>query len=195
MSSHCYHCTFYGVNKQIHEDLRVRFFTDHIRSLTERFDSKLAYVGNPLVTQLGRYLRWPSVDPGPIRQGDRNRQLVLATCKTRSCRHIELCPTGPFRLPWLRFFFRAFFLSLRQMSGYNTQRRGTGRSLPRHGGNTWVSKFHRDLTIWVRMQESLAAKVIPPDTAYFLLNNGSHLTHVEVFNRDGKSLAYAQSQL
>jgi len=45
------------------------------------------------------------------------------------------------------------------------------------------------------MPESLPAKVIPPHKAYFLLNNGSYLTHVEVFNRDGKSLAYAQSQL
>jgi hypothetical protein len=30
--------------------------TDHIRSLTESFDSKLAGAGNPLVRQLGRYL-------------------------------------------------------------------------------------------------------------------------------------------
>ena len=34
---------------------------------SKRFDSKLAELGSPLVTQLGRYLRWPSVDPGPIK--------------------------------------------------------------------------------------------------------------------------------
>jgi len=46
--------TWYTGNKQIYEDLRVPFFADHIRSPTERFDSsKLADVGNPLVTQLG----------------------------------------------------------------------------------------------------------------------------------------------
>jgi hypothetical protein len=46
--------TWYTGNKQIHEDLGVPFFTDHIRSLTERFDSsKLADAGNPLDTQLG----------------------------------------------------------------------------------------------------------------------------------------------
>jgi len=34
---------------------------------------KISLCGNPLITQLGRYLRWPSVNPGPIRQGDRDR--------------------------------------------------------------------------------------------------------------------------
>jgi hypothetical protein len=45
--------TWYTGNKQIHEDLGVPFFTDHIRSLPERYiSSKLADVGNPLVMQL-----------------------------------------------------------------------------------------------------------------------------------------------
>ena len=48
---------WYVSNRQIHEDLGVPFFADHIRALTESFDSKLADVGNPLVRQLGRYLR------------------------------------------------------------------------------------------------------------------------------------------
>jgi hypothetical protein len=47
---------WYIGNKQIHDDLGVPYFSDHIRSLTERFDSKLADVGNPLVGQLGRHL-------------------------------------------------------------------------------------------------------------------------------------------
>ena len=47
----------YVSNRQIHEDLGVPLFADHIRALTARFDSKLADVGNPLVRQLGRYLR------------------------------------------------------------------------------------------------------------------------------------------
>ena len=34
-------------NRQIHEDLGVLIFADHIRALTEIFDSKLADVGNP----------------------------------------------------------------------------------------------------------------------------------------------------
>jgi hypothetical protein len=48
---------WYVSNRQIHEDLGVPLFPDHIRALTASFDSKLAVVGNPLVQQLSRYLR------------------------------------------------------------------------------------------------------------------------------------------
>jgi len=48
---------WYVSNRQIHDDLGVALFADHIRALIESFDSKLADVGNPLVRQLGRYLR------------------------------------------------------------------------------------------------------------------------------------------
>ena len=47
----------YVSNMQIHDDLGVPLFADHIRALTASFDSKLADAGNPLVRQLGRYLR------------------------------------------------------------------------------------------------------------------------------------------
>jgi len=48
---------WYASNRQIHEDLGVPLLADHIRALTATFNSKLADVGNPLVWQLGRYLR------------------------------------------------------------------------------------------------------------------------------------------
>ena len=48
---------WYVSNRQIHEDLGVPLFSYHIRALTASFDSKLADVGNPLLWQLGRYLR------------------------------------------------------------------------------------------------------------------------------------------
>jgi hypothetical protein len=48
---------WYMSKVQIHEDLGVSFFAEHIRALTESCDSNLAGVGNPLVQQLGRYLR------------------------------------------------------------------------------------------------------------------------------------------
>ena len=48
---------WYVSNRQIHEDLVVSLFADHIRALTASFNSKLADAGNPLVRQLGRYLR------------------------------------------------------------------------------------------------------------------------------------------
>jgi hypothetical protein len=44
-------------NRQIDEDLCFPLFANHIRTLTASFDSKLADVGNPLVRQLGGYLR------------------------------------------------------------------------------------------------------------------------------------------
>ena len=48
---------WYVSNRQIHEDLGVSLFAEHIRALTASFESNLANVGNPLVRQLGRYLR------------------------------------------------------------------------------------------------------------------------------------------
>jgi hypothetical protein len=39
-------------------------------------------------------------------------------------------PSGTLRLPWLRFF-RAFSSVVRQMPVYNSQRRGTARTLPK----------------------------------------------------------------
>ena len=51
---------WYVSNRQIHEDLGVPLFADHIRTLTESFDSKLTDVGNPLVqagVQHAHYLR------------------------------------------------------------------------------------------------------------------------------------------
>ena len=48
---------WYVSNRQIHEDLGVPLFADHTRALTDSFDSNLADVGNPLVRQLGTYLR------------------------------------------------------------------------------------------------------------------------------------------
>jgi hypothetical protein len=47
------------------------------------------------------------------------------------CLCIFLVPVGTLRLPWLRFF-RAFSSIVRQMPGYNSQRRDTARTLPKH---------------------------------------------------------------
>jgi hypothetical protein len=66
---------WYVSNRQVHEDLGVLFFADHIRALTEGFDSKLADAGNPLVRQLGRYLTegWPK-SPKAEAKGDDGQQ-------------------------------------------------------------------------------------------------------------------------
>jgi hypothetical protein len=56
VSSPCYWCPWYVCNRQVHEDLCVPMFADHIRSPTANFDLKLGDVGNLLLWQLGRYL-------------------------------------------------------------------------------------------------------------------------------------------
>jgi hypothetical protein len=53
---------WYVSNRQIHEDLGILFFADHIRALTESFDLKLADTGDLLVRQLGRHLCRPRAD-------------------------------------------------------------------------------------------------------------------------------------
>jgi hypothetical protein len=67
--------TWYMSNWQIHEDLGVPFFADHIRAPADSFDSKLADAGNPLVRQLGRYLTegWPK-SPEAQAKGDDGQQ-------------------------------------------------------------------------------------------------------------------------
>ena len=56
-------------------------------------------------------------------------RLVEATCKCWSCRHNESCPTGTFRLPWLRCFPCSSLPPVaRRIPWYNTQWRGMGRT-------------------------------------------------------------------
>ena len=45
------------------------------------------------------------------------------------CSRIFIAPAGTLRLPWMKFF-RVFSSVVRQMPGYNPQRRGTARTLP-----------------------------------------------------------------
>jgi len=49
-------------NRKIYDNLVVLLFADHIRTLTESFESMFPEVGNPLVQKIGRYLRWTRVD-------------------------------------------------------------------------------------------------------------------------------------
>jgi hypothetical protein len=67
---------WYMSNVQIHEDLGVPLFAEHIRTLTESFDSRLAGVGNPSFEQLSRHLRWPRADPSRLAQAMVTGQLI-----------------------------------------------------------------------------------------------------------------------
>jgi hypothetical protein len=51
--------SWYVGNKQIHEDLGIPFFADHIRALSDSSDSKLADAAKSLVLQLGKHLCQP----------------------------------------------------------------------------------------------------------------------------------------
>ena len=62
---------WYVGNREIH-DLGVPYFSEQIRSLTERFDSNLADVRNSIFAQLGSYFRWPRVDLRPLPWGKEN---------------------------------------------------------------------------------------------------------------------------
>ena len=97
-----------GWERKRHRDWKHWYLLLRPYQISERFDSKFTEVGNPLVEQLGRHLRWPSVDPRPLIQGNRDRQLFLATLS-----------------------FSVLFSSVvRQMARYNLQRRCTARTLP-----------------------------------------------------------------
>jgi len=56
--------------------------------------------------------------------------IFLLLCMFCSVYSVFIVPTGTLRLPWLRFFC-AFSSVVRQMSGYNSQRRGRARTLPK----------------------------------------------------------------
>ena len=62
--------------------------------------------------------------------------MLLLLLVSKLC-SVHSLPTGILRLPWLRFF-RAFSSVVRQMPGYNSQRRGTVRTLP----NWWIVLFY-----------------------------------------------------
>jgi len=101
---------WYVNNRQIHDDLCVQLFSDHIRALTESFDSKIADVEIPLVQQLGRYLSWPRVDPIEWRKSEGREgkagQSRPSPAMTKSTKRISFSAEqlSALRLPWLRVF-------------------------------------------------------------------------------------------
>jgi hypothetical protein len=120
--------TWYVSNRQIHEDLCVPLFADLIRTLTASFDSKLTDVGNPLVLQLGRYLRWPRVDPVAWResQGRRGQQASRGHRPRINESRSALISRALFDYPdWGYPWFSSV---VRQMPGYRMQSRGTART-------------------------------------------------------------------
>jgi len=133
---------WYVSNRQIHEDLGVPLFADHIRALTASFDSKLADVENPRVRQIGRYLRWPRVDPvalgvsqGRQESAGQSRPSPAMAKSTKRIGFSALISRAPFGYP--DWGFPWFSSVVRQMSGYAVLSRDTARTpLSRRGGFT-----------------------------------------------------------
>jgi hypothetical protein len=77
VSPPCYGCPWYVSGRQIHEDLDVPLFTDHIRALTASFDSKLADVGNSSDTYADRGLIPVALRESQGRQGSAGQSRPL----------------------------------------------------------------------------------------------------------------------
>jgi hypothetical protein len=123
---------WYMSSKQIHVDMGVSFFADHIKAMTGSFESKLADAGNPLVRQLGRYLtEGRPKSPEAQAKCDNGQQTSRARpdTATKSTKRIVLnsLQLGAFRLSPVRVY-RHLSSVVRRMPGYNfMQRRGTAR--------------------------------------------------------------------
>jgi len=148
--SHCYQCTWYIGNRQIHDDLGVPYFSDHNGSLTERFNSKFADVGNSLVEQVGRHLRWPSVDLRPLIRGNHDRQLLVT-------RKVAVDTSN--RANWHFFGYDegwVFSLSCNTNARVWLAKTRHDPTFPKLGeflrGSPWLTLVW---TLWVRIQESL----------------------------------------
>jgi hypothetical protein len=103
----------YVGNRQIHEDLGIPFFADHVRTLTESVDPKLSDAGNALVRQLGRRLRLKHLTVNG--RGRMYSRPVEASSKRRPSRRNE-----QYRklLGYPDWGFPCFSSVIRQMPGY-----------------------------------------------------------------------------
>jgi hypothetical protein len=120
----------YVSNRQIHENLGIPFFADHIRALTESFDSKLADAGNPLVRQIRRHLCRPRTDWSHLRVTEVTDVLLAS----RGCPEFsQVDATSSLQLlGYPDWGFPCFSSVVRQISGYNLKR--ARPAFPSHGG-------------------------------------------------------------
>jgi len=140
-----------------------------LRALTQ----KLADVGNPLVRQLGRYLRWPRVDPSPdakakggrgqqASQGHRPRWPSRLNESRSALISRTLFGYPDWGFPW-------FCSVVRRMPRYRVQSRGTARIPPPQARWLHQSAWKKSHTPSLRQSQSglrnhtaNQAKFIPP---------------------------------
>jgi hypothetical protein len=124
---------WYVGNRQIHEDLGIPFFADHIRALNESFDSKFANAGNPLVRQLGRHLCRPRADWSHPRMTEVDWCWADQPRLSLKKKGGQVGATSSLQLlGYPDRSFPCFSSALRQMPGYNSK--GARPAFPNHGG-------------------------------------------------------------
>jgi hypothetical protein len=140
--SHCYQCIL--VDRLL---ANSRWFRSSILCQPQHISNSeirliVSWCGEPLSNTVRQKSTlnesWP-MSPRAYRRRPGSTNLWLPV-KRWPCRHTESCPTGTFRLPWLRFF-RAFFLSCEANTRVKHAQRGKTRTLPRHGGFISVLEF------------------------------------------------------
>jgi hypothetical protein len=116
---------WYVGNRQIHEDWGIPFFADHIRALTESFNSKLADAGNPLVRQLGRHLCGQRADWRHLgNRGDLTSSRPAEAVPQKTAKSAQRAVPGMLGCP--HWGFPCFSSVVRRMPGHN-EKRGKAR--------------------------------------------------------------------
>jgi hypothetical protein len=98
-------------------------------------------VGNPLVRELGRYLRWPKVGPVAWRESQGRQgpagQSRPSSAMAQSTKRIAFGTYQPSAF-WIPWDFLWFFSVVRQMPGYLMQSRGTAHIPPTHRSDVFT---------------------------------------------------------
>jgi hypothetical protein len=175
-------CTWYVSNAQIHEDLEIPVFADHITALTELW-LKVSRYGEALSSET-----WKALVPtkGGLKspEGSRGGLMICASVETapnKVAKSTQRLMPNTDRLPWLRF--SVLFLSCNANSRVYWKR-GTARlrlsrspsaktnrpsgSTPTHPSDQ--SSFYKGQAAW-RLH-------LPASS------NSSYSEHVKVFSRD-----------
>lgn len=126
--------------------LGVPFYADHMRSLTEIFDSKYracgtSWFGSSAYHCADRVLTRISQSVPRERQG--STDLSRLPIQRWPYWHNKLCPAGTLQISRLRFVSALFFSVARRMPVYITQRRGKIHTPIRHRSFTQVSDHRR----------------------------------------------------
>jgi hypothetical protein len=112
------------------------------RALTENYDSTLAGVGNPLVRQLGRFLRWPRADACCRMRKLRDQPTSRGRMQNGGQVDIETCSllTSWAHVGHPDWGFTMIFLSCKINARVKLKKSGHG---PRNPPSPWARRLHQ----------------------------------------------------